>query len=228
MTQGTKTALAVAGVVVAAVAFWLLLIAPKREKADELGTQVTAARSELAAAHQKSAQGLAAKRNFPHNYQQVVLLGKAVPADSGTASLLVQLNHISTHTKTPFLGIELKGEGDEAGAEGEGEDEVASLPPLGSKVGPAGLRAMPYELSFKGGFFDAADFIERVNALVETKKGRVHVDGRLVTFDGISLAASKSTFHPKELELKFFVTAYATPAGQGLTAGATPVGPAPE
>ncbi len=226
MTQGTKTALAVAGVVVAAVAFWLLLLAPKREKADELGAQVTAARTELAAAHQKAAQGLVAKRKFPHNYQQVVLLGKAVPADSGTASLLVQLNHISTHTNTPFLGIELKGESEEG--EAEAEDQVASLPPLGSKGGPAGLRSMPYELSFEGGYFDAADFIEKVNALVQTKRGRVHVDGRLLTFDRIEMAASKSTYRPRELELKFFATAYATPAGQGLTAGATPVGPAPE
>ena len=225
MSQPTKTALAVLGLVVAAGAFWLLLIGPKRSEADELAGQVSSARSELAAAKQSVAGGLTAKHDFPHNYQQMVLLGKAVPADSGTASLLVQLNHISTHNDTPFLGIKLKS-GESAG--GEGEAEETSLSPLGSTVGPAGLRSMPYELSFEGGFFDTADFIEGVNSLVKTKDGRLYADGRLLTFDSFVMAASKSTLKPKELTVKFFATAYATPPGQGLTAGATPAGPAPE
>jgi len=226
MSQPTKTALSVFALVIAAGAFWLLLIAPKREKADELSEQVAAARTSTAAAKQQAAQGLAAKRNFPRNYQQMVLLGKAVPADSGTASMLVQLNDIGRHNHTPFLGIELKtGEGEEGE---EAESEVTSLSPLGSGVGPAGLRSMPYDLNFEGGFFDAADFIEGVNGLVQTKQGRVYADGRLVTFDRFEMAASKTTYRPKELSLKFFVTAYVTPPGQGLTAGATPAGPAPE
>jgi Tfp pilus assembly protein PilO len=226
MTNQTKTALSILGLVIVAGAFWLLLIGPKRDKADELSSQVSSTRASLATAQQRSAAGLAAKRNFPHNYQQMVLLGKAVPADSGTASLLVQLNDISTHHRTPFLGIELKsGEG---GEEAETEANVASLPPLGSSVGPAGLRSMPYDLSFEGGFFDTADFIEGVNALVQTKDGRIYANGRLLTFDRFEMTASKTTLRPKELEIKFFATAYATPAEQGLTAGATPAGPAPE
>jgi hypothetical protein len=87
---------------------------------------------------------------------------------------------------------------------------------------------MPYELSFEGGFFDTADFIEGVNSLVQTKHGRVYANGRLITFDRFEMASTKSALHPKELSVQFFATAYATPAGQGLTAGATPAGPAPE
>lgn len=223
MKQSTKTAIAAVVLVVLAGAFWILLLGPKRSKSDELGEQVSSARTQTAAAVASAKAGLAAKRNFPHNYQQLVLLGKAVPATSGTASLLVQLNDISRHTNNAFEGIELTG--DEA-EEGEVEQAVADLPPLGSGLGPAGLRSMPYELEFEGGFFDTADFIEGVNRLVQTKKGRVHADGRLMTFDRFEMAASKSTLHPRELEIKFFATAYATPRGQGLTAGATPSGPA--
>ena len=227
MNQATKNALAVLGLVIVAGAFWVLLIGPKRDKASELSEQVTTARSDLATAKSRATAGLAAKHNFPHNYQQLVLLGKAVPADSGTASLLVQIEHISRHNHTPFNGIELKtGEAEEG--EGEAETDVASLPPLGSSVGPAGLRSMPYNLDFEGGFFDTADFVEGINKLVQTKAGRVHADGRLVTFDRFEMAATKTTLNPKELEIKFFATAYATPVGQGLTAGATPAGPAPE
>jgi Tfp pilus assembly protein PilO len=225
MSQQTKTALSVLGLVIVAGAFWLLVIGPKRDKANELSGQVSAARTSVAAAKRRATAGLAAKRNYPHNYQQLVLLGKAVPADSGTASLLVQLNDIGNHHRTPFLGIELKSGEAEAT---ETETDVASLPPLGSSVGPAGFRAMPYDLSFEGGFFDAADFIEGVNALVQTKDGRIYTNGRLLTFDRFEMSATKTTLNPKELDIKFFATAYATPAGQGLTAGATPSGPAPE
>lgn len=225
MNQQTKTALVVVALIVVAGAFWLLLIGPKREKADELSEQVAAARVSTDAARQRAADGLKAKGNFPHNYQQLVLLGKAVPADSGTASMLVQLDDIGKHNRTPFLGIELKAE-EGTETEAEGATTIASLPPLGSGTGPAGLRSMPYELSFEGGFFDTADFIQQVNGLVQTKDGRVHADGRLITFDRFEMAASKSTFRPKELQVKFFVNAYATPADQGLTAGATPAGPA--
>jgi Tfp pilus assembly protein PilO len=227
MSRQTKTALSMLGLVLVAGAFWLLLIAPKRDKANELSGQVSEASSSLATAKKRATVGLAAKKNFPHNYQQLVLLGNAVPADSGTASLLVQFNDIGIHHRTPFLGIELKA-GEAEGEEGEAEADVTSLPPLGSSAGPAGLQSLPYDLSFEGGFFDTADFIEGVNSLVQTKNGRIYANGRLVTFDRFEMAATKSPLNPKELSVKFFATAYATPAGQGLTAGATPAGPAPE
>jgi Tfp pilus assembly protein PilO len=224
--QQTTIAIAVAVLVVIAGAFWLLVIGPKRDKANELSAEVTAARAETASARSKVAAGLSAKRNFPHNYQQLVLLGKAVPADSGTASLLVQIDHLSEHAKTPFLGIELQeGTTEEGSTEGA---VPAALSALGSSVGPAGLRAMPYELSFEGGYFDTASFIHAVNSLVTTENGRVHVNGRLLTFDRFEMAAGESSLNPKHLTVKFFTSAYTTPPGQGLTAGATPEGPVAE
>jgi hypothetical protein len=139
--------------------------------------------------------------------------------------MLIQLNEISRHNNTPFIGITLD-EGETV--EGEEAAEVSALPPLGSKTGPAGLQALPYELSFEGGYFDTADFISGVHSLVQTRNGRLRADGRLITFDRFEMAAPKTTLRPRELEVKFYVTAYATPAGQGLTAGATPAGPAPK
>lgn len=232
MSQSTKNALSVFALVILAGAFWLLLISPKKDKADELQKQVSALQSEVAGVRQDVAAGVAAKKSFSHSYQQLILLGKAVPADSGTASLLVQLNAISTGTDTPFEAIELKEGGAEAVAPTEGEgaegENVDALPPLGSSAGPAGLRAMPYELSFVGGFFDAADFISRVDSLVQTKDGRLYADGRLLTFDSFEMSLpSATTSGPsyKHLDLKFSATAYATPFGQGLTAGASSTGP---
>jgi hypothetical protein len=87
---------------------------------------------------------------------------------------------------------------------------------------------LPYTLKFKGGFFDISNFIGGVDSLVQpTDDGaRVSPDGRLFTVDGFALNGGIPGSSPK-LKATFAVTAYATPADQGLTLGASPSGPAP-
>jgi hypothetical protein len=105
------------------------------------------------------------------------------------------------------------------------EASAAALP-IGATVGSAGLGVMPYDLTFRGTFFEVADFIAGLDALVKTKGGVLDADGRLVTIDGFSLEADDEVGFP-ELKGTFAVTTYLTPPGQGVTAGATPAAPAP-
>lgn len=227
-SQSTKTALAVVAVLGLAVAFWMLLLAPKREQANELAERTTQLGAEVATEQQRAAAGLEAKRNFPRNYSRLVLLGAAVPSEAATPSLLVQLNGVSARADTSFQSITLAGnEGGGGGAPVEATESAAALLPLGATVGPAGLSAMPYALEFDGGFFDIADFIEGLDSLVETTDGEVDAKGRLVTIDGFNLAplAEGGTSASGRLQASFSVTTYVTPPGQGLTAGATPTGP---
>jgi Tfp pilus assembly protein PilO len=109
------------------------------------------------------------------------------------------------------------------------EASAATLP-IGAAVGPAGLPVMPYELSFTGGFFQIADFMKRVDAMVHTRHGGVVVEGRLLTVDSFTLssvAEEGSTALTSKLTADLSVTTYLTPAEQGITDGATPSGPAP-
>ena len=85
---------------------------------------------------------------------------------------------------------------------------------------------MPYKLSFVGNFFHIADFIDRVQKLVDPKTGNVKVSGRLITIDGFSLTRDAKLGFPT-LKASFLVTTYTTPQSQGLTVGATPAGPGP-
>lgn len=235
-----KLAVAVIGLVVLAGAFWMLLLSPKREEASKLGKQVDQLKASLAQHQSEAATALAAKREFPTNYSQLVVLGAAVPADSETPSLLVQLQHISQKAGVRFEAISLNSEGGaevaapvetEAteGASGSTEalvsptEVAASTSPLGASVGPAGLSTMPYTLTFTGDFFHIADFIHGLDNLVRTTNADVSVDGRLITVNSFSLAPS--TEGPTSLQASFSVTTYVTPPEQGLTAGATPVGP---
>jgi Tfp pilus assembly protein PilO len=222
-----------------AVAFWMVLIAPKRQEAGNLSKQVETLEASLAQHQSEAATALAARREFPTNYTQLVVLGKAVPADSETASLLVQIQRIAERTDVRFEEISLDSEGGEEaaavapeGAEGATTESVsptevaASTMPLGATVGPAGLGVMPYTLNFTGDFFQVADFIHGLDELVETANAKVAVTGRLITVNSFTLTAAPDQGFPR-LQATFSVTTYLTPPEQGLTAGATPSGPAP-
>jgi hypothetical protein len=99
--------------------------------------------------------------------------------------------------------------------------------PLGAKIGSAGLGAMPYGLTFSGNFFQIANFIRGVDSLVHPGSQSVAVDGRLVTINGFSLSTDQEKEDSHELDANFAVTTYVTPPELGLTAGATPLSPAP-
>ncbi|HEX5527506.1 MAG TPA: hypothetical protein VFX44_09980 [Solirubrobacterales bacterium] len=222
--------------VVAAVAFWMLLLSPKREEASKLGKEVETLEASLALHQSEAETAKAAQQEFPTNYSQLVVLGKAVPADAETSSLLVQVQHISERSHVRFEEIQLESEGGESsvpaaeastgGTELVSPTEVAaSATPLGASLGPAGLNVMPYSLHFTGDFFHVADFIHGLDKLVETTNSKVSVDGRLLTINSFSLEAAGGGF--PELQANFSVTTYLTPPEQGLTGGATPSGPAP-
>ena len=227
--ESAKTALAVVFVIAIAAAFWLILLAPKRDKANELKDQAATLSTELESAQAQANEALAAKKDFAVDYAQLVQLGKAVPSDAATPSLLVELEALGIGSRTSFKSISLgtgesSGGGEEATSEGT---ESQSLPPLGATTGPSGLLAMPYSLEFEGGFFEIADFIQRLDSLVKTRNGAVDARGRLVTVDSFELApGAEGEGGSSTLTAHLSVSTYVTPPGQGLTAGATSAGPA--
>ena len=227
LSSQAQTVLAIVAVVVIGAAFWMILLAPKREKASELSEQAAALKTQVQTEEQRVESALAAKREFAPDYKQLVLLGKAVPADAATPSLLVQLNGLGNRANTSFQSIAL---GTGGGTATETTEASTTLPPLGSTVGPAGFLAMPYSLETEGGFFDVAGFIRDLDGLVETKGGEVEAKGRLITIDAFDLipvgvGGEGGSGAPGTLKANFAVSTYVTPPGQGITAGATAAGP---
>jgi len=235
--QSSSKVLIAAMVVIAVLAagFWILLLSPKREEAADLGTQVEKLETSLASHQAEVDQALEAREEFPRNYAELVVLGKAVPADDDTASLIVQLNRIADSAGVKFRTLKLAGASEEeaapeptasAPAEGASPTEVAaSTLPLGASIGTAGLAVMPYELVFDGEFFEIADFIKGLDSLVATENAKVTVDGRLFTINSFALEAAQEKPFPA-LQATFTITTYLTPPNQGVTDGATPAGPA--
>jgi Tfp pilus assembly protein PilO len=220
--KSTNSVIVVAvAIVVVGIAFWMLAVSPKREEAAKLDREAASLETSLSVHQGEVTQGEAAREEFDFDYQKLVVLGKAVPGDDDTASLLVQLNRIAEGTGVDFRDIKLTSEGGEEEAsahapEGASPTEAAaSLLPLGASVGPAGLAVMPYTLTFEGNFFTIADFVSRLDSLVKTENEDVVVDGRLLTIDGFSLTADEGKGFPA-LEGSFAVTTYLTPPGEGI------------
>ena len=249
MSSSNRLIVSILAITAIAIAFWMLALGPKREEADELAGQVSQTKASLVAAQAKVTEALAAKREFPSDYRQLVVLGEASPASEETASLLVELSHIAGASKVKFERMSLNSEGTgeaapapaptpapETSSPASGgvpaaatvppTEAAASLTPLGASIGSAGLAVMPYSLTFSGSFFHVADFIKGIDSLVGTGKDAVAVNGRLVTVDGFALNAAPDGGFPR-LNATFAVTTYVTPPSQGVTAGATPTAPAP-
>ncbi len=234
MTLGGKSTngmiVAMLLIVAGAIGFWVLGVGPKREEAAKLDKQASKLESELVLHEEEVLRGEEARREFPDDYQKLIVLGKAVPGDDDTASLLVQINRIAKRNKIEFQKIKLLTAGSEGAepatsVEGASPTEAAAaLLPLGATVGSSGLAVMPYIFTFNGSFFTLADFIEEIDELVETENEDVVVDGRLLTLDGFVLKANAEKGFPV-LEGKFAITTYLAPPGQGVTGEATPASP---
>ena len=244
LNSSNRLILALLVVAALAVAFWILLLGPKRDESSKLETEVTTLEASLAESRTVVSTALEARKDFSDAYHQLVVLGKAVPDDDDTASLLVQLNKIAKRSKIRFQLIELSqdggGEGETevpavAPAEGPGSttagvvsptEVAASTLPLGATIGPAGLGVMPYALEFTGNFFTLADFIKGLDTLVKTENEKLAVSGRLITVNGFSLEPDKEKPFPARVAT-FSITTFLVPPEQGITAGASPTAPAP-
>ncbi len=237
--------LAVVGLV---AAFWFLLLSPKREEASQLEADVTELQAQVDESEAAAATGEQAKDDFAVNYRRLVSLGKAVPKDADTPSLLVELQGLSDRSNVDFRSISLSdASADAAAALPEATatppataatpagtttagalptEATAALLPIGATVGSAGLPVMPYALEFQGGFFDIADFFGRIDGMVVVDESgdSVKVDGRLLTIDGFALEAGPTGF--PSLVANVQATSYLTPVDQGVTAGASPTAPA--
>jgi hypothetical protein len=104
-----------------------------------------------------------------------------------------------------------------------------------STATPAALDSVALTFNFSGTFFDLADFFHRLKRFVYVANNQIFVRGRLMTVDTLSFsrAASASTSttgstsSAGDLSATVGATIYLSPEAQGgVTAGATPAGPA--
>jgi hypothetical protein len=107
MKASDRTILAIGLILVISLGFWMLILSPKRQQANDLSTQVDELQTSVADQDEIAAYGEQARREFPKYYGRLVVLGKAVPGAADSASLLVQMSKVSKEADVGFKSIEL-------------------------------------------------------------------------------------------------------------------------
>ena len=135
MTARDRTVAMVVGGVVLLAAFWFLALAPKRKDATALNGKIGQAQQRLDSARQQTAAASAARQRYDQDYATVAKLGKAVPADDDVASLVYQINHVSTGSHIDFRSIKLAPSGTPAAAAPAAQQAAALSSAGGSSTG---------------------------------------------------------------------------------------------
>jgi Tfp pilus assembly protein PilO len=115
-------------------AFYFMVLSPKRDKASQLGEEITQLESQISQQEQVATFAEQARQDFPRYYGQLVVLGKAVPDQADQSSMIVQLNQIATRSGTDFRTITIaEGSGGSAAA----EPAAPAAPPTDGTTAPS-------------------------------------------------------------------------------------------
>jgi Tfp pilus assembly protein PilO len=160
------------GVVVSSVAVlvvvlvgWMFFVSPQRSKADKLGTQVDAAKTELAGDQQLLAT--AKRQNTLGNAKAAE---RALPDDAHVPEILRQLTGFAAESRT----------------------ELDNITP-GAPLQLANGQALPIVLTFRGRYFGLQKLLKLMRQSATVSGSKILSKGRLYTVDGIQFAGAQAT-----------------------------------
>lgn len=111
MTARDRTVLMIVGLLVLVAGTWMLALKPKRDELKGLDGKIAVAQKRLDTATSAAAAAQEAKARYEKDYAAVAKLGKAVPVDDDTPSLVYQLEHAADRASVDFRSIQLAATG---------------------------------------------------------------------------------------------------------------------
>jgi Tfp pilus assembly protein PilO len=182
---------------------WFFAVSPKRDKADELATQVTAAEQELAEKRAELARPSAAVRVKADDLYR---LQKALPSQVDQAGVILDLDRLAKQHDLTFW----------------------QLTP-GSPLAGTGALQQPFDVVLEGRFTNVSAFLRDIRSLVGIKKKRLAVKGRVYSIDKLGLEQPTSGKKFPIVRASLTVNAYSfdnstAPAGSSTTTTTTSTG----
>jgi hypothetical protein len=209
---------------------YLMVVSPERKQAAKISGEVASARQTLQSAETQAVEASSARTRYATAYASLVSIGPAVPASGETPSLVYALASATHQRNVEFESI----------TSGSGPGGSPSSPASSSSTSTGAASATfsqePFSFVFTGSFVDLYKLLDQLEGFTnQTRSGTLQVNGRLLTIDGIQLAAgtpssaeagSSTPGSKKSLQVTVTATAYVLPPGQTPLGGASPVGPA--
>jgi Tfp pilus assembly protein PilO len=191
--------------------YWVLLLNPALDRREGLQKPLQEAQAERDTAVATANEMLEAKENYKQDYAELVKLSKAIPQAVAVSDLMRELNRAADGMGIRFSNITM--------AAPEPSDATAET--VGVSPDAAILDEIPVELTFDGRFFALSDLFRSVQEFVQVADDGLEVHGRLIRIDEFSFDSASFP----NITAQISATIYAAPASEGLTGGATPVGP---
>jgi Tfp pilus assembly protein PilO len=212
-----RVLLAAVVAVVAVGGYWKVVLAPKRAEAADLAQQVDTQKAQLAQTQSLIATYRNAKDDYRANYATVVRLGKAVPADDDTRSLVVQLDAAAKRSGVEFANVDVaqtSSPGASATTTSSGSGDVPGAVNTGS------YSVLPFSLSFDGDFSSLSNFFARLERFVTVQNDKLAVNGRLLRVESIDLQAGENGW--PGISAQIGASSYIVPTALDPTSSAAP------
>jgi Tfp pilus assembly protein PilO len=222
VTRTNKILLSVVALTAAIVAFYFLVLGPKRDEVAKLDGDIAAQQAVVEQARLTLAGYEEAKKTDKKNYATLARLGKAVPTDDDVTSMMVQLESTSDRSGVTFDKIELGaglGGGSPQTAATPAEGQLASAPGTVPVAGGV-LSAMPFSFSFTGSYFDLTAFFARLEHFVREKNKKLDSTGRLLRLESVTIAPAVAGF--PDMQAQITAATYVVPPVQGVGESAAP------
>ncbi len=145
--------------------YWKFVLAPKREEAAALQEKVAVTQAQLEQTQATLASYKKSATTYRENYATVVRLGKAVPADDDTRSLLVQLDTAAKRSAVSFSNIDLQQSGCRRHAPARLRQPAPGTTVVPGAIAGGSFSTMPFSFSFAGDFDSLSNFFARVEPL---------------------------------------------------------------
>jgi hypothetical protein len=171
---------------VAVGGYWKLALGPKRAEAAKLEQDVAVAQAQLVQTQGLITTYQGAQKDYKANYATVVRLGKAVPTDDDTRSLLVQLDASAKRSGIDFDTISLNGGSSAPTAAGAAGAAAVKTP---GAISTGAFSAMPFQFTFTGTFGTLGNFFTRLESYVTLDGDKIDVRGRLLRVESLKLEA---------------------------------------
>ena len=185
------------GVVVVVVAWYLLIIGPKKDDAAE-----------------KNAQYQTEKKSYDESLARVQRMDEEQVAAKQASADLLKLNKlVPSDSQVPSMIVEMQSTADLAGI------KFMKIVPDTAVAGVAGGTIVPFELNFQGEYYDVTDFLYRVENFARMEGTNVNVTGRLISVVTLELVEPDIDGSFPDVLVKIGANAYMTsPAPVAKTA----------
>ncbi len=223
MSRTTRLLIVVIVAVASVGGYWKFVLAPKRVEANDLSAKILSTQAQLAQQQALVKTYQDAKGAYQTNYASVVRLGKAVPADDDTRSLVVQLDTAAKRSGIDFDVVDIgAAAANPASASGAGSAAQANVTPGAVNLGS--FSAIPFNLAFTGTYSTLENFFARLERFVTVSGDDVLVNGRMLKVDAISLKPAENGW--PGLDADVAASAFIVPRSSDAAAGSNVSAPA--